>query len=359
MEQKVRSSNFELFRIILMIFIIAHHYVVNSGLTTLINVQSLDWNILFLQFWGFGGKIAINCFILITGFFMIKGGWRRRKAITLYAEIKFYKILIFLALSVGIYNQPNFNSVVHCIFSVFYAMGYGRSFPEVFLLFYLFVPLINKMLNALNKKEWKYLILLLLFYYSVTYTLIPSLNFKSIHYLGWFMTLYIIGGYIRMFPNKYTESPKLSFYSSISALVFIFLSILIIDVLISWQIVPRGHYYYFAMDSNKLSAVWLSVSIFLYVKTHKIQYNRYINWAAKSTLGILLIHANSDLMRRFLWRDLLNVVGFYKSYPELILIHAVVSVIGIYLVCLFLDKGREYFFTKCEKYFMALKEKGL
>ena len=31
---KTRNSNLELFRIITMLFIVAHHYVVNSGLTS-------------------------------------------------------------------------------------------------------------------------------------------------------------------------------------------------------------------------------------------------------------------------------------------------------------------------------------
>lgn len=353
MKEKIRSSNFELFRVVLMFIIIAHHYVVNSGITKIINTQSLNEQILFLQFWGFGGKIAIDCFLLITGFFMIRGGWRKGKAIKLYAEIKFYKVVIFLLLAGGIYQQVNASSIIHCVFSTLYSIAYGRSFPEIFLLLYLFAPFINKLLNALNKKECEYLILLLLFSYSLVPTIIPSANVKSIHYLVWFATMYIIGAYIQLYPNKYTESPSISVYSSIGATIFIFSSILVLDSLISMHAIPKGYYYYFVMDSNKLSAVWLSVSLFLYVKNHQIKHNKYINWMAKSTFGILLIHANSDLMRRFLWEDLLNVSKIYINFPEWIIIHAILSVIGIYFLCLLLDKAREKIFLKFEKIFIS------
>lgn len=333
-----------------MLVIIAHHYVVNSGVTKFLNPQHLNGEMIFLQFWGMGGKIAIDCFLLITGYFMIRGGWRFRKAIELYAEIKFYKIIIFLILGVGIYQQVNFFTISHCVFSTLYSIGYGRSFPEVFLLFYLFIPFINKMLYSLPKREWIWLLTLLISFYSVLYTCIPSLNQKSIHYLGWFITLYIIGAYIRTYPNKYTESQNFGLYNSLCAFVFILCSILLLDFAKYANILnlSGNYYYYFSMDSNKLGALWLSVSLFLWVKSCKLNYNKYINWAAKSTLGILLIHANSDLMRRFLWGDLLNVVGVYRYHSEWIVLHALLSVVGVYGICLILDKGREYLFLKCE-----------
>lgn len=53
-----RSSNFELFRIILMLLIIAHHYTVNSGLTQLYNFEDITANMIFLQIFGmFGDRI--------------------------------------------------------------------------------------------------------------------------------------------------------------------------------------------------------------------------------------------------------------------------------------------------------------
>lgn len=80
-EKKKRESNLELMRIIMMLLIIAHHYVVNSGITSLYNFSNITGNMIFLQCIGFSGKIMINCFILITGYFSIKGKFSFEKVI--------------------------------------------------------------------------------------------------------------------------------------------------------------------------------------------------------------------------------------------------------------------------------------
>lgn len=72
---KVRDSNIELYRIITMLFIIAHHYVVNSGLISAdgpIYSDISSWRSIFLLLFGAWGKTGINCFVLITGYYMCK-----------------------------------------------------------------------------------------------------------------------------------------------------------------------------------------------------------------------------------------------------------------------------------------------
>lgn len=54
-KKKIRESNIELFRIVLMLLIIAHHYVVNSGLSQMYEIGNLTPNTLFLQILGGGG----------------------------------------------------------------------------------------------------------------------------------------------------------------------------------------------------------------------------------------------------------------------------------------------------------------
>lgn len=67
----------------------------------------------------------------------------------------------------------------------------------------------------------------------------------------------------------------------------------------------------------------------------KPHYNKLINIIAASSFGVLLIHANSDTMRQFLWRDLLQNIAFYDS--NLLILHAIGAVIGIYTICTAID----------------------
>ena len=72
MENK-RQSNLELYRIVCMLFIIGHHYVVNSGIANTLfwDTESMSpINRIYLFSLGAWGKTAINSFVLITGYFM-------------------------------------------------------------------------------------------------------------------------------------------------------------------------------------------------------------------------------------------------------------------------------------------------
>lgn len=53
-----------------MLLIVAHHYVVNSGLMGMIADEPLSGRSIFFYLFGAGGKTGINCFLLITGYFM-------------------------------------------------------------------------------------------------------------------------------------------------------------------------------------------------------------------------------------------------------------------------------------------------
>ena len=65
--KKERNSNLELFRIISMFLIVAHHYVVNSDIINLIKTNPSSNTSIFLLIFGAWGKTAINCYVFITG----------------------------------------------------------------------------------------------------------------------------------------------------------------------------------------------------------------------------------------------------------------------------------------------------
>lgn len=73
----------------------------------------------------------------------------------------------------------------------------------------------------------------------------------------------------------------------------------------------------------------------MFFKDLKMKQNHFVNVLGASTFGVLLIHANSNTMREWLWRDLLNNVGMYNS--DLLIVHAIVSVLAIFSVCVLVD----------------------
>ena len=74
-----------------MLVIVAHHYVVNSGLLECIDAQTkLQLKDYFSLLFGWGGKTGINCFVLITGYFMCTSHITKQKFCKLLGEYYFY-----------------------------------------------------------------------------------------------------------------------------------------------------------------------------------------------------------------------------------------------------------------------------
>lgn len=339
-----RSSNFELMRIILILLIIAHHYVVNSGLTELYNYSNITSNMFYLQLFGMFGKTAINGFTLITGYFMVNKNITLKKFLKIYLEVKFYSLLFYLIFLISGYEPFSVKGLIKTVFNICYEAG--DSYVGTYIVFFLFIPYLNLLIKAMSKKQYEYLILLLIIYFTVFSTFLLHETFD---FLGWMITMYFIGAYIRLYPLRLFEECKTALYGIIISLVLMVGSVAAINF--TGRIMGIESYFFFH-DSHKFLAVTFSVSLFLFFKNINIHNSRIINTAAASTFGILLIHSNGNAMRRFLWCDVFNNVSFYNS--KYIALHSVFTVLLVYVVCMVIDLARmriieRPFFSKLDK----------
>lgn len=207
------------------------------------------------------------------------------------------------------------------------------NFTSCFLLFYLLIPFLNKLIHALTEKEHFWLMM----WCMGVYVFLPSLAKANVifNYVTWFSILFIIASYIRLYPKNWFGNFKITGMLMAVSLILSWASVAVLATLSRMVGKNIGISYFFVSDSNKILALATGVSAFLFFKNIKIGYNKIINTIAASTFGVLLIHANSNTMRRCLWEDTFNNVGAYESGDAVI--HAVVSVILIYAVCTVID----------------------
>ena len=330
----VRSSNIELFRILSMLMIVAHHYVVNSGLINCIDAQStLRFQDYFLLLFGWGGKTGINCFVLITGYFMCTSNITKKKFIKLLIEVYFYNIVLWCIFFFTGYEAFSVKGFLKMIFPFFTV---ANNFTSCFLLFYLLIPFLNKLIHALTEKEH----FLLMAWCISVYVFLPSFAKANVvfNYITWFSILYVIASYIRLYPKEWFSNVKVTGSIAGVSLLLSWVSIIVLAMLSRMVGKGVGICYFFVADSNKVLALVTSVGAFLFFKNLKIGYSKAINTIAASTFGVLQIHANSDTMRRWLWVDVCNNVGAYQGGN--VIIHAIVSVVAIYTVCTIIDMVR-------------------
>lgn len=326
-----RSSNLELYRILWMLAIVAHHFVVNSGLTSQngpIVINPTSANSVFLWLFGMWGKTGINCFLLITGYFMCNSNISIRKFLKLMIWIYVYRVVIYTAFLFSGYETLSVVRIVKLLMPVW---GFNSNFTSCFIGFWLTIPFWNILIHNMNRKQHIALVALLVGMYSILGS-VPSFEI-TFNYITWFGIIYLIASYIRMYPCAFFENKQLWGIIAICSMV---LSVLSVIALIY---IGKGHYF-FVSDSNKFLAVIVSVSSFMYIKNCKMQYNKVINIIGGSTFGVLLIHANSDAMRTWLWKDIVNCVGHYTLPLMQLISFSIVVVSTIFLTCILIDRIR-------------------
>lgn len=157
------------------------------------------------------------------------------------------------------------------------------------------------------------------------------------NYTTWFAIIFLIASYIRFYPNPVFENRRLWGWLT---LVTILLSVCSI-IGLRFFLGPRsclGHF--FLSDSNKLFAVDVAICSFLWFKNLNIKYSKVINAIGASTFGVLLIHANSDAMRAWLWKDTVNVVGHYGLPLGELIIFSISIVLVVFMLCNLIDQIR-------------------
>lgn len=349
-QKKPRNSNLELYRIIVMLLIVAHHYVVNSGLMPELEKDPLSAKSIYFYLFGMWGKTGINCFVLITGYFMCKSHITIRKFLKLFLEVEFYNVIFYAIFTITNYQPFSMKEALLMLWPVKSISG---GFVSCFLVFYMFIPFLNILISHLDKKKHGRLVLLCLF----TYTLMGTIHcFEvSMNYVSWFCVLYFIASYIRLY-GFYPRFNTLK-WGGITCLMVI-LSILSVLYMAYKQSLglPRWAYSYVA-DSNTLLAVATAVPSFMFFKDLKMKHHKWINTIAASTFGVLLIHANSDTMRQWLWKDTLH--NAEKYYTPDVCLYAVISVLCVFFICIIIDYIRihtveKWTFKVIDKYLLKL-----
>lgn len=84
-----RMSNFELLMIVSMIVIALFHYVGHGSLT----YQSFSVNQVLAQFLKIGGKLGVNCFVMISAWFLVDSKFSFRKLVSVAGQTTFYALL--------------------------------------------------------------------------------------------------------------------------------------------------------------------------------------------------------------------------------------------------------------------------
>lgn len=186
-----RLSNFDLMKIISMLFIILWHILMHGKV-----LQNTTGNLnIFLTIVMFFIRVHVNSFVLVTGYFQYKKEFKIFKLISLNNAMWFYKsIILIIFLYYGLVDVGLIEKI-----KVFLPINYNDYwFIHYYLLLYLSSPLLNIIIKNIDKKKHRLIIIMMFMILSVLSTITNQEGYNNFfgYSLGNFIMLYFIGSYI-------------------------------------------------------------------------------------------------------------------------------------------------------------------
>ncbi len=329
-----KKSNFEFLRILSMIMIILHHFSVHSEWNFPLGVTLPKF---VVQLLSIGGKVGVNCFILISGYFLCKSSFKLKSLRNIWLNTLFYSI--FITLCFLFFDHAKIN-VVNIIRSLFPILTSTYWFITAYILLYLCVPYLNLLIKNMDEKLYKRLL--------VGFFLIFSFiqNITQIEILGsnllWFIFLYFLGGYIRLYFHK--DLTKANLYIVLNLLLFLDLLVLLFLDLLSYYFSFLGGKETAVFSSNQgIFPLFIALFLFLIIKNLNFKYNEFVNKIASTTFSVYLIHEH-PLIRNLLWEEVMIVVNKDSSL-SIIILGLGFSVV-IFVLCSLIDLLKQTLFKK-------------
>lgn len=271
---KERDSNIELLRIVCMLFILIHHFIIHSLVPDLF-VRDGDINAYRVACIVINGfvYVGVNCFILISGYYGIK--FKLRSLFNLYCICVFFALLATLMKACVTEVQVN-KSLLYTILLPFSHSDWW--FIKCYVALFLISPVLNKAAQNLGRKEFITVIVLLTvlnIYLGYYWHQHNSDGYNLVQ----FIYVYLIGAFLRRFPLKRLDRKYAMILYLSGALLWSLISILSVK----WRVPHWVPFYY-----NNPLVIVAAVGLFVFMTQIEIR-SVAVNTIASSVLAAYLI----------------------------------------------------------------------
>lgn len=308
LEKSRRSSNYELLRILCMTFIVMHHFVVHGGS---FEMDGLSTNRIISLIILPLGKISFNCFVALSTWFLAESSFKASRFLKIWLEVLFYNI-VFMVLT-DIFRGGYVNGITwrNWLGAILPMCGNSHGYAAAYMAFYLMLPFLRIVSDAINKTQLIYLISIL----SVTQFGVILIG-RVIQYtqpfaseILLFVLCYYISSYLRRYPSKWQSNRWI--------LAGVLISLWLVTALFHiWNAVqPEAYlakYFCFTVTVSELSYVntIAGYALFLLFGTIEIPTSRTVNAVASTMFGVLLAH-DHNYFRPILWKRFLKTDQWY------------------------------------------------
>ncbi|WP_430203904.1 acyltransferase [Paenibacillus illinoisensis] len=322
---QIRDSNIELLRIISMFMIVVLH-MGTFGIQKIIDINTYlsSYNQFIYHFIRSLSIVAVSIYVLISAYFLSNSKVKTSKIIRLFIETSFFCTVIFI-ISV-VFNKTTFDiqtlkeSLLAIIFNEYW-------FVTVFFVLLILSPYINKLIESLDTKEYRKL-LVILFFVCCFWEFILNKDIIVIgtnrgYSLIYFIFLYLLGGYIRKFGSLFKVANK-NMYLLSYFLVALVNSFIICIQVVNQESISKWYWY------NSPLVILMSYFLFQYFKNINLKTYK-INFVSKFVFGIYLVHEH-PIIREVVWKESGIVSGLLSVNQKWIIPSVILGCVLLFLV---------------------------
>lgn len=335
---KERKTNLELLRIICMLLLIGHHCVVHG--TGVPYNNPVTFNKVFALFMIPAGKICFMAFLALSTWFMSDQTFRAHRFIRVWMQVFFYSIL-FTFFFAMLAETPL--SKMQIISSFFPIIGNSHGFASAYLALYLLLPFLAKIVSNITKRQVVWLIVLLVYFQMISqyFSIFTGYAQRFPSEITLFVLCFFISYYLKHWMPQRLQNVHIT--GGIFLVCWGLMGLLYIINYKNPDIAFVNYILRINGDEFGFVNIISGYMMFFTFKNINMNTNRLINAVAKTTFGVLLIH-DHNFFRPVVWTQIIKTPTWNES--PYFTICVLVVILFIFIVCIFIDKMREFIFDK-------------
>ena len=326
-----RNYGIDLLRMVAMFMVGILHTLGQGGVIARAYAGTAQYTIAwFLELAAFG---AVNLYALISGYVGINSKFRASNLAVLWLQVFLYSFGIAVLTAIV---KPEICSGADLIEYAFPVITKKYWYFSAYVCLFLFMPLLNAGVNALEKKPLRRVVIAMFLVFSIVASIGREATYDTFilvaGYSGlWLMILYVIGGYIRKY-GMWEKVPQ-------PALLAIYLGCTVLSYLFK-RYLPGTKF-----PASYISPLVLLGSIALLLFFSRLRCGniakKIIALFAPAAFGVYIIHVH-PLIWEHIMKDRFAFVA--KMHPLVMWLVVLLCAFAIYLVCSLIDLLRHLIF---------------
>ena len=349
-----RQANFELLRIVAMMMIIVLHYLNKGEMLTAYTTDRSAVNYAAHLTEAFC-IVAVNCYVLLSGYFLVESAWKPGRVVSLAAQILFYSVLIpVILICAGVISAGEL-SVYDWLNFVLPVETEHYWFATAYLVMYVLAPFLAEGARRVEKRTLQVVIGILVLYFSVWKSVLPVrlVTDRYGYDFGWFVCLFLIAAYIRLYGLPKLERRKNAVLLYVGMCLGIFLLTAGVTAA-AGKVAALEYYTDMPTTYDHILCLAGAIGLFMVCKDTRLPEGRLtavIRGLAPYTFGVYLVHEH--LLVRYEWMQWLGVDNVRGSW--LFVPHMIGCVLVVYVTGTAADFVRERIFYGIRKIYYMKK----